>query len=94
MSSYCINPLCDHRRNPDDIEHCLSCGTSLLINDRIRLVKPLRPFTDDPFNYFEVFEVDDAGTRWNPVRKQRVMKVLKWKSPKLVKLIEQESLTL
>lgn len=94
MSSYCINPLCEHRRNPDDIEHCLSCGTSLLINDRIRLVKPLRPLTDDPFNYFEVFEVDDAGTRWNPVRKQRVMKVLKWKSPKLVKLIEQESLTL
>ncbi|WP_193199747.1 protein kinase domain-containing protein [Nostoc sp. MG11] len=94
MSSYCINPLCDHRQNPDDIEHCLSCGTSLLINDRISLVKPLRPLTDDPFNYFEVFEVDDAGTRWNPVRKQRVMKVLKWKSPKLVKLIEQESLTL
>lgn len=94
MSSYCINPLCDHRQNPDDIEHCLSCGTSLLINDRIRLVKPLRPLSDDPFNYFEVFEVDDAGTRWNPVRKQRVIKVLKWKSPKLVKLIEQESLTL
>ncbi|WP_373527644.1 protein kinase [Nostoc sp.] len=94
MSSYCINPLCDHRQNSDDIEHCLSCGTSLLINDRIRLVKPLRPLTDDPFNYFEVFEVDDAGTRWNAVRKQRVIKVLKWKSPKLVKLIEQESLTL
>ncbi|MHC5819614.1 MAG: protein kinase domain-containing protein [Nostoc sp.] len=94
MSSYCINPLCDHRQNPDDIEHCISCGTSLLINDRIRLVKPLRPLTDDPFNYFEVFEVDDAGTCWNPVRKQRVIKVLKWKSPKLVKLIEQESLTL
>ncbi|MCC5654370.1 protein kinase [Nostoc sp. XA013] len=94
MSSYCINPLCDHRQNPDDIEHCLSCGTSLLINDRIRLVKPLRPLTDDPFNYFEVFEVDDVGTRWNPVRRQRVIKVLKWKSPKLVKLIEQESLTL
>jgi serine/threonine protein kinase len=94
MLSYCINPLCDHRQNPDDIKHCLSCGTSLLINDRIRLVKPLRPLTDDPFNYFEVFEVDDAGTRWNPVRRQRVIKVLKWKSPKLVKLIEQESLTL
>ncbi len=94
MSSYCINPLCDQRQNPADIEHCLFCGTSLLINDRIRLVEPLRPLTDDPFNYFEVFEVDDAGTRWNPVRKQRVLKVLKWKSPKLVKLIEQESLTL
>jgi serine/threonine protein kinase len=54
----------------------------------------LRKFTDNPFNYFEVFEVDDAGTQWNPVRKQRVLKVLKWDTPNLVKLIEQESLAL
>jgi serine/threonine protein kinase len=94
--SYCINPLCNHRQNPnsDDVKECLSCGTSLLINDRIRLVKPLRALTDDPYNYIEVFEVDDAGTQWNPVRKPRVMKVLKWNSPKLVELIERESLCL
>ncbi|MBC1225435.1 protein kinase domain-containing protein, partial [Nostoc sp. UCD120] len=94
--SYCINPLCNHRQNPnsDDVKECLYCGTSLLINDRIRLVKPLRALTDDPYNYIEVFEVDDAGTQWNPVRKQRVMKVLKWNSPKLVELIERESLCL
>lgn len=94
--SYCINPLCNHRQNPnsDEVEECLSCGTSLLINDRIRLVKPLRALTDNPYNYIEVFEVDDAGTQWNPVRKQRVMKVLKWNSPKLVELIERESLCL
>ncbi|MDZ8066236.1 MAG: protein kinase [Nostoc sp. DedQUE08] len=66
----------------------------MLINDRIRLVKPLRALTNDPYNYIEVFEVDDAGTQWNPVRKQRVMKVLKWNSPKLVELIERESLCL
>ena len=41
-----------------------------------------------------MFEVDDAGTQWNPVRKQRVMKVLKCNSPKLVELIERESLCL
>lgn len=94
--SYCINPLCNHRQNhnSDHVEECLSCGTSLLINDRIRLVKPLRALTNDPYNYIEVFEVDDAGTQWNPVRKQRVMKVLKWNSPKLVELIERESLCL
>ncbi len=94
--SYCINPLCNHRQNPnsDDVKECLYCGASLLINDRIRLVKPLRALTDDPYNYIEVFEVDDAGTQWNPVRKQRVMKVLKWNSPKLVELIERESLCL
>lgn len=91
MSVYCINPLCEQRQNPNNTEICLCCGTMLLINDRIRLTKPLRALTENPFNYFEVFEVDDTGTQWNPVRKQRVMKVLKWNSPKLVKLIERES---
>ncbi|WP_375501420.1 protein kinase [uncultured Nostoc sp.] len=94
MSCYCINPFCDNRQNPNDIENCLSCGTSLLINDRIRLVEPLRELANNPFNYFEVFEVDDAGTQWNPSRKRRVMKVLKWDTPNLVKLIEHESLAL
>lgn len=92
--SYCINPLCEQRQNPNDIEQCLFCGTSLLINNRIRLIKPLRALNENPFNYNEVFEVDDAGTQWNPVRKQRVMKVLKWNLPKLVELIERESLSL
>jgi serine/threonine protein kinase/Flp pilus assembly protein TadD len=91
---YCINPLCKQRQNPDDVNHCLLCGTSLLINDRICLVKPLRELTENPFSYMEVFEVDDAGTQWNPGRKRRVMKVLKWNTPQLVDLIEQESLTL
>ncbi|MBD2527579.1 protein kinase [Nostoc sp. FACHB-133] len=91
---YCINPLCKQRQNPDDVNHCLLCGTSLLINDRICLVKPLRELTENPFSYMEVFEVDDAGTQWNPERKRRVMKVLKWNTPQLVDLIERESLTL
>ncbi|MBD2520637.1 protein kinase [Nostoc sp. FACHB-973] len=91
---YCINPLCKQRQNPDDVNHCLFCGTSLLINDRICLVKPLRELTENPFSYMEVFEVDDAGTQWNPGSKRRVMKVLKWNTPKLVDLIERESLTL
>ncbi|WGV29097.1 serine/threonine-protein kinase [Halotia branconii] len=92
--SYCINPLCEQRQNPNDIEKCLFCGTSLLINKRIRLIKPLRDLNENPFSYTEVFEVDDAGTQWNPVRKQRVMKVLKLNSPKLVELIERESISL
>ncbi|MBD2730409.1 tetratricopeptide repeat protein [Nostoc sp. FACHB-892] len=91
---YCINPLCKQRQNPDDVNQCLFCGTSLLINDRICLVKPLRELTENPFNYTEVFEVDDTGTQWNPGCKRRVMKVLKWNTPKLVDLIERESLTL
>lgn len=91
---YCINPVCKQRQNPDDVSHCLFCGTSLLINDRICLVKPLRELTENPFSYMEVFEVDDAGTQWNPGRKRRVMKVLKWNTPQLVDLIGRESFTL
>ncbi|MBD2683215.1 MULTISPECIES: protein kinase domain-containing protein [Nostoc] len=91
---YCINPLCEQRQNPDNVERCLCCGTSLLINDRIRLLKPLRELTENPFTRNEIFEVDDAGTKWNPVDKRRVMKVLKWSSPELVQLIERESLAL
>jgi serine/threonine protein kinase len=72
----------------------MSCGTSLLINNRIRLIKPLKALTDNPYNYFDVFEVVDAGTRWHPVREERVMKVLKWNTPKLTELINRESLTL
>nr|WP_225226212.1 serine/threonine-protein kinase [Komarekiella delphini-convector] len=49
---------------------------------------------ENPFSYTEVFEVNDAGTQWNPDRRQRVMKVLKLNSPKLVELIERESLSL
>ncbi|MBW4456716.1 MAG: protein kinase [Nostoc indistinguendum CM1-VF10] len=94
MSSYCINPFCPHRENPENTEKCLSCGTSLLINNRIRLVEPLRPLTDDPFSYFDVFEVEDSGISLYPVPKQRIMKVLKWNSSKLVQLIERESLIL
>ncbi|BBD63181.1 serine/threonine protein kinase (plasmid) [Nostoc sp. HK-01] len=92
--SYCINPLCAHRQNSDDFETCISCGTSLLINNRVRLINPIRPLTDNPYNYFDVFEVEDAGTKWHPVCEKRVMKILKWNTPKLIELIERESLTL
>lgn len=87
---YCINPLCNQRQNPEDSERCLACGTPLLINDRIRLLEPLRLFNNDPYSYTEVFEVDDAGTKWHPVRERRVMKVLKWSEPKLVELMRRE----
>nr|WP_235116458.1 tetratricopeptide repeat protein [Desmonostoc muscorum] len=54
----------------------------------------MRELTENPFTRNEIFEVDDAGTKWNPVRKRRVMKVMKWNSPELVQLIERESLAL
>jgi len=83
--NYCINPSCTERENPDGAETCKTCGTILLLNERIRLIAPLRPI--NPRSYSEVFEVDDDGTR-------RVMKVLKWQDHKLIELLDRESLIL
>ncbi|MBW4497786.1 MAG: tetratricopeptide repeat protein [Oscillatoria princeps RMCB-10] len=82
---YCINPDCKQRQNPENLECCQTCGTSLLIHERYRLLEPLRPL--DPRTYTDIFEVDDGGTR-------RVIKVLKDSSPQLVEGFEREALTL
>ncbi|MEP0873343.1 serine/threonine protein kinase [Trichocoleus desertorum AS-A10] len=81
--SYCINPKCPVRQNPDDIAACLACGTPLLIQQRYRLVNPLREL-DEP-SQAEIFAIDDQG-------KIKVMKVLK--NPRLLKLFEREAKTL
>jgi len=88
--TYCINPLCAERNNPDNFQDCSSCGTPLLINGRIRLLVPLRELTFDPHSYFEVFEVEDLGTKDYPIHQRRVMKILKWNSDMGRKLIESE----
>lgn len=80
--SYCINPKCHIRHNPDSLVYCQNCGTSLLIGDRYRLVRPLRDLYE--LNNTEIFEVDDRGTA-------KVMKVLNSDRPKLVRLFEQEA---
>jgi len=85
MGCHCINPFCVERKNPELTEYCLSCGVPLIVKNRIRLIKPLREI--NIFDYFEVFEVEDRG-------KLRIMKILKWVSPKLNQLIEREALTL
>ncbi len=92
--SYCINPFCTQRSNSDDAEQCTTCGTPLLINGRIRLIRPLRPLDRDPDCYTEVFIVDDLGSQWHPVRETRVMKILKWKEPKMIELMRREVLAL
>ncbi|MBD2303480.1 protein kinase [Nostoc sp. FACHB-87] len=94
MSYYCINPLCDKRENPDSTDTCLGCGKSLLINNRIRLLKPLRELSDNPFTYNEIFEIEDKGTEWITVPKVRVMKIVRWTSSKAIQLIEREALAL
>lgn len=92
--SYCINPLCSRRHNPEDTENCLACGNPLLIDGRIRLLRPLRSLDEDPSTYTDVFEVEDVEPSWGTKSRIRVMKVLRWSDPKLVRLVQRESLIL
>ncbi|MEA5624120.1 protein kinase domain-containing protein [Nostoc sp. UHCC 0251] len=88
---YCINHLCTQRRNPDNAKNCLACGNSLLINGRIRLLRPLRSLEENLYTNTNVFEVEDVGTKSHPESQIRVMKVLKWSEPKLVELVQREA---
>jgi serine/threonine protein kinase len=82
---YCINPDCDHRQNPENLESCQACGTPLLVREKYWLLHPLRPL--DPERSTEIFEVEVEG-------EHRVMKILKSSNPKLVELFDQEAFTL
>ena len=78
--SYCINPHCEDRYNPNNQSNCHYCGCSLIIKDRYRIIKPLR--LDGQHNT-EIFEVDDGG-------RTKILKVLTSNRRRLVKLFEQE----
>jgi CHASE2 domain-containing sensor protein/predicted Ser/Thr protein kinase len=80
--SYCINPNCDERCNPDNLNYCQGCGSNLIIGDRYRIIKPLRKL--DGKHHTEVFEVDNHGT-------PKILKVLTSNRRLLVKLFKQES---
>ena len=80
--SYCINPNCGDRYNADDRKFCHQCGCSLSIDNRYRIIKPLREL--DEQHHTEVFEIDDAGL-------PKIMKALTSNRRRLVELFEQES---
>ena len=80
--SHCINPRCQIRQNPDNLTKCWFCGTSLLINGRYLLVKPLRELSG--VHTTEIFEVSDRNTR-------KVLKVLNSDRSKLIELLQQEA---
>jgi CHASE2 domain-containing sensor protein/predicted Ser/Thr protein kinase len=80
--SHCINPRCQQRQNPDNLQKCQFCGSLLLINGRYRLVKPLRELSG--LHSTEIFEVDDRGTA-------KVLKVLNSDRSKLIELLQQEA---
>ncbi|HLP88826.1 MAG TPA: serine/threonine-protein kinase [Nostocaceae cyanobacterium] len=39
--SYCLNPTCPHPENVASSPRCQSCGSSLILRDRYRVIKPL-----------------------------------------------------
>lgn len=83
--SYCINPECPSRQNPNTVEECQTCGTTLVLQGRYRVLKPLMSI--DPRRACDLYEVSDRG-------EQRVLKILKWQDAKYVELFEREAITL
>lgn len=79
--SYCINPWCLSRQNADEEEYCQCCGSSLLINERYRIIKPLREL--DKKHNTEIFEIDNLGHI-------KILKVLTSSRSKLIELFQQE----
>ncbi len=84
---YCINPLCQKRENSEDANICSSCGTSLLIHDRFRLIRLLR--TLDVEKGTEIFEIIDEKSGKSKTHK--VLKILSSDKPDKIKAIERES---
>lgn len=91
VESYCLNPKCPNpsdRLNADAII-CRNCGSKLLLQDRYRLIRPLKKG-----GFGQIFEVDDLGTL-------KVIKVLNLarftdtrSKQKAVSLFEQEAAVL
>ena len=79
--SYCINPHCSDRCNEDDRQYCQGCGSKLLIEERYRLIRPMRRLSRQ--HQTEIFEIVDRGTL-------KVLKVLTSNRRRLVELFEQE----
>lgn len=79
---YCINPECN-RENLESKGVCRACGTDLLVDDRFRLVRPLRPLhSRAQTNVFEAVDAHGA---------HKILKILKSQDPKLIELLEREA---
>ncbi|NER03961.1 MAG: protein kinase, partial [Okeania sp. SIO3C4] len=88
--NYCINPQCQNRENLEELDFCQACGTELLIENRYRIVRPLRQ--PQPAHPTEIFEVEDWGMGLEDWGSLKVLKVLKYdNNPDLVRLFKQEA---
>ena len=80
--SLCINPHCEKQNKQEDQGlnlFCTGCGSSLLINDLYRVIKPLG---DGGFGI--TYLVEDCGT-------PKVLKILHNTDPKAIALFDQEA---
>lgn len=82
--TYCINPDCSQRENPDNCAVCENCKTPLILQNRYRIKHPLQI---DRYRYTEVFEIEDLVNQDQP----KVLKSLKEVTPDLLRLFEQEA---
>ncbi|MCW5315482.1 ABC transporter substrate-binding protein [Nostoc sp. KVJ3] len=82
--TYCINPDCSQRENPDNCAVCENCKTSLILQNRYRIKHPLQI---DRYRYTEVFEIEDLVNQDQP----KILKSLKEVTPNLLRLFEQEA---
>jgi eukaryotic-like serine/threonine-protein kinase len=80
--SYCINPQCLQRENPDYVDNCKTCGTPLCIQGCYRLTQPLRSL--ECSRYVEVFDIEDAH------KGHKVLKVLKTSHEELIRFFVKE----
>jgi eukaryotic-like serine/threonine-protein kinase len=81
--SYCYNPYCQNRENPDAAAVCQACGTSLLLNARYRLIAPLCPRR---LAATEIFRIADEHNPTLPL----VLKTLISQDSKIQELFQRE----
>ena len=89
---YCINPKCEHRINHSSRDRCQACETPLLIQERYRLVRPLRNL--DSLHPIQVFIVEDWENSQEGLGTLKVMKILKLNSDEWLRLFRREANTL
>lgn len=96
--SYCINPNCTQRENPPGTDLCKGCGTSLLVQEKYRLLYPLRSLDTSQQLYpseTEIFEcIDTKGNPKDPPNTRKILKILNTADPKLKQLAKREAYAL
>jgi serine/threonine protein kinase len=81
---YCINPCCKNRVNSPLDSKCQSCGSTLVIAGRYRLLRLLK---ENKFGHSEIFEIEDLD---KSLEGQWVLKVLKTNEPHKEEILLRE----